>query len=133
MNPTILFITAGFFIIYNIISTEREKKKNLKELEIKYLTSSVYLLQFKFQMLEMLKIIYDKAAETDPQFINDYEKIVKSVDNKFEQYANEWIEHLRGTLQHETKYENWQEATRYIEKVLNNNKHKKEDESGKRN
>jgi ketol-acid reductoisomerase len=76
----------------------------------------------KFHMQHLLKIVYEKAAETDEQYMKDYEKIVQQIDEKVNMFADEWIKNMNDTLGHKTEYQNWKEATRYIEKLLKANK-----------
>jgi len=122
MYAVVAFCVISLWIVYNIGKTELDRQKNLKELEEKFLIGMSWTEAHKFHMQEILKIVYEKAAETDEQFMKDYEKIVKQIDEKVEMFADEWIQNMNETLGHKTEYQNWKEATRYIEKLIKANK-----------
>lgn len=113
----VMFAVTTLWMLYSVGKNEIDRQKNLKDLEHKFLWGTIWTWKYKFQMEEMLKIIYEKAGETDPQYIKDYEKIVESVNKKFTSNADELIKHLNETLGYKTEYQNWEEATRYIEKM----------------
>ena len=113
----ILFGIITLWMLYNIGANEIERQKNLKDLEHKFLWGTIWTWQYKFQIEQILKIVYEKAGETDPQFVKDYEKIIETMNKKFTTNADEWIKHLNNTLGYKTNYQNWEEATRYIEKM----------------
>lgn len=119
----IILAIAIFWLLYNIGKSEIERKNNLKELENRFLIGMTFSETYKNQILSILKIVYEKAAETDEQFVKDYEKIVEATEKKFEQFGDEWIKNMNITLGHKTEYQNWREATRYIERLLKTNGH----------
>jgi hypothetical protein len=120
--PVIFLLITSVWILYNIGKNEIDKKNNLKELEEKFLIGMAWTEAHKFHMQEILKIVYDKAAETDEQYKKDYEKILQQIDEKVNMFADEWIKNMNETLGHKTEYQNWKEATRYIEKLIKANK-----------
>lgn len=85
---------------------------------MKFLIGAGNFQQFKYQMLHMLQIVYEKAAEVDRQYIEDYQKIVETTEKKFNQIGDEWVSSLQNTLGYEMEYKNWEEATRYINSVV---------------
>ena len=93
-----------------------------KELENKFLLGMAWSESYKFQVLEILKIVYNKAAESDEQYAKDYEKIVEMTEKKFEEFGNEWIKNMNEVLGHKTEYKNWKEATKYINEIVNRHK-----------
>ena len=113
----VMFAVTTLWLLYSVGKNEIDRQKNLKDLEHKFLWGTIWTWKYKFQMEEMLKIIYEKAGETDPQYIKDYEKIVESLNKKFTSNADELIKHLNQTLGYKTEYQNWEEATRYIERM----------------
>ena len=119
----VLFLVTTLWMLYNIGQAEIEKQKNLKDLESRFLLGSVWLWQYKSQTEEILKIIYEKAGETDEQFTKDYEKIVEAVDKKFKENADRYIQKLNETLGYKTEYQNWDGATKYIEKLARLQEH----------
>ena len=118
----IIFAVATIWFLYNIYSNERERLNNLKELEKKFLMGAANFEQFKYQMLEMLQIIYEKAGEVDRQYIEDYQKIIETTEKKFNQIGDEWVLNIQKTLGYETEYKNWQQATKYINSLISMNK-----------
>ena len=113
----VMFCVATIWMLYGIGKNEIDRQNNLKELEKKFLWGTIWTWQYKFQMEQILKIVYEKAGETDEEFIKDYEKIVETMNKKFTSNADEWIKHLNETLGYKTGYQNWEEATRYIERM----------------
>lgn len=113
----VMFCITTIWMLYGIGKNEIDRQNNLKELEKKFLWGTIWTWQYKFQMEQILKIVYEKASETDEQFIKDYEKIVATMNKKFTSNADEWIKHLNETLGYKTEYQNWEEATRYIERM----------------
>lgn len=113
----VMFCVATLWMLYCIGKNEIDRQNNLKELEKKFLWGTIWTWQYKFQLEQILKIIYEKASETDEQFVKDYEKIIEAMNNKFISNADEWIKHLNETLGYKTEYQNWEEATRYIERM----------------
>lgn len=104
------FITAAAVNYY--------KLKKLKELEVQFLIGSLYFQQLKYQMIEMLKIVYEKAGETDPKFIEDYKLINISLEAKFNDLGNWWISNLEKSLGYKLKYSSWQELIKRAEPIL---------------
>jgi predicted nucleotidyltransferase len=117
----IIFCVTTFWLLYNIGKNENDRKQTLKDMEHRFLLAMIHTETYKFQSLEVLKIAYEKAGESDPQFIKDYEKICEVTEKKFEQFGDQWIEHMNNTLGYKTDYQNWKEATRYIEKLVKTN------------
>lgn len=114
----VMLCVVTLWMLYSIGRNEIDKQDNLKDLEKRSLLVIISTWQYKFQMEQMLKIVYEKAAETDPQFIKDYEKILETLNQKFNTNADEWIKHLNETLGYKTEYQNWEQATRYMERMV---------------
>jgi len=115
---TVFIVTAFIITVYAFYANEQAHKKNLRELEIRFLLGSAHFISYKYQMLEMLKIIYEKAAETDEQYARDYEKIVETFNAKYSKICDDWIKELNKSLGYETEYKNWEEATKYIDTLM---------------
>lgn len=113
----VMLCVTTIWFLYGVGKNEIDRQNNLKELEKKFLWGTIWTWQYKFQMEQILKIVYEKAGETDEQFIKDYEKIIETMNKKFTLNADEWIKHLNETLGYKTEYQNWEEATRYIERM----------------
>lgn len=122
MVEFIVFVFIGMWALYNIGKIEIKKQEALKELENKFLLGMAWSESYKFQVLEILKIVYNKAAESDEQYAKDYEKIVEMTEKKFEEFGNEWIKNMNEVLGHKTEYKNWKEATKYINEIVSRHK-----------
>lgn len=102
-----LFFVFMYFI-FNI-AIKIYVKYEMKQLELAFFKSALEYHSLKYQMLQMLEIIYEKAAENDPEFLKDYENIKKSINKNFEKTCNEFISNLQKTLGYNTPYNNWNE------------------------
>jgi len=105
------------FVVWNYLSFQKQKREALKTIEMQFLFGTMYFISYKENMLKMLEIIYEKASESDLQFIKDYEAIKKKVEEREELLGNQWIKNLRDVLKYETEYENWDQATKYIKQL----------------
>lgn len=112
----LLFLTITL-VVYNSL-IDRKKKEALQQLEMQFLVGSFYFLQYKSFVLKLLEIVHEKASETDPKFLEDYKKIRETVEIKFNSEGDVWIKNLQKTLGYKTSYDNWEEATRYIEEMI---------------
>jgi hypothetical protein len=118
MEPLIIVFSAIIFWIVIQLNVQLNRKETLREIENKFLLASMEFIAFKYQALQILKIAYEKAGESDPQFIKDYEKIKLKIEEKFNMMGDKWISELQDKLGYETKYKNWVEATKYIEDII---------------
>ena len=126
----VVLIICIFWLLYNIGKNENERLKNLKDLEENFLIGMAWTEEHKHHMLQILQIVYDKAAENDPQFSKDYEKILKTIEEKINNSADKWIIHMNEVLGYKTVYRNWGEATKYINEVVEQYKKQKYDNRG---
>jgi len=108
-------------------------KSSVKKIEISFLCAALEYHSLKFQMLQMLEIIYNKAAESDPQFLKDYEKIKYSLDKNFTNFCNEYIINLQKTLGNKITYNNWDELIKYAELLYSQSSDKNNYGTRKRN
>ena len=81
-------------------------------------------------LLENLRF-HPEEEKGDEQFSKDYEKIVESVDAKFNQMGDEWIKQLQETVEYELEYKNWKEATKYIDSLMKFIKESAKNDTGK--
>jgi len=130
MTDLIIFLVSStiFLIVYNSFLTSR-KKQILQQIEMQFLVGSFYFLQYKSFVLKLLEIVHEKAAENDPKFLEDYTKIRETIENKFNTEGDVWIKNLQNALGYKTEYDNWEEATKYIEAMIQriNHEHGKKD------
>ena len=118
----IVFSSLNAMLFVLLIRYYKNYYLTLKRMEYQFLFISLSFLKYKYQMLELMKIVYDKASETDAKFSEDYEKINKKIEQLCEQYGDTWIKDLQNSLGYETKYKNWKEATKYIDSLIEQNK-----------
>ncbi len=89
---------------------------------MQFLLVSMHFIQYKFHALQILEIVHEKASETDPKFAEDYKVIKEKIEEKFNQFGDQWIKNLKITLGYETEYKNWNEATKYIDGLVKRSK-----------
>jgi hypothetical protein len=131
-NEILIFVIASFviFLIENHLM-EKKKKHDLDTLERQFLLGTICFEQYKYQMLQIMELVYEKAGESDPQFVKDFEKIKQSIIEKCDKNGDLWVNNLKNILGRKTEYSNWKEATKYSEGILN--KIKNDNKFGKDN
>lgn len=107
------FLLMQFFKTFLIFHSFKLAEKNL-------LFISLSLLKYKYHAIELMNIVYDKAAEDDENKIIEKTKVIEKIHEKFSQFGDEWIINLKKTLPFETEYNNWKEAIDYADKLFNN-------------
>lgn len=91
--------------------------------EKKLLLMSMSLIQYKYECINIIKIVYERAAEEDTKYIDEANKVISKIHEKFNYFGDEWIKQIKNYLPYETKYNNWQEAVEYLEKLINKDKY----------
>jgi len=76
------------------------------------------LLQYKYQVLQIINIVYDRASEDDPAYNEERRKVINSIEEKYNSFGNVWINQLKGLLPYDLKYKNWNEAIEYGNKLF---------------
>lgn len=84
------------------------------------------LLQYKYQAIQLMEIVYDRASENDSSMINEKKQVINKIHEKFLLFGNEWISDLKKALPYNTEYNNWPEAIEYMEKLLIKDNEKKD-------
>jgi len=116
----VIFCLFLVFLISAFLLFQRQKAQALKTIEIQFLFGTMFYIDFKDNMLKVLEVIYEKAGESDPQFIKDYELIKKKVEERDKALGDQWIKNLQDVLNYKTEYENWEDVTKYIKKLSEN-------------
>lgn len=135
MEQILIFI-FGCCLAYYFIETFFVKRARLIEatkLESQFLMSGIAYEQLRHQMLAVLEIVYDKASESDPQFLKDYENIKKQLNTKFDEDMNLYVISLQKVIPYKTRYSNWKEATKYIEGLILINKYDNNEKANRKN
>jgi hypothetical protein len=107
------FLLMQFFKTFLIFHSFKLAEKNL-------LFISLSLLKYKYHAIELMNIVYDKAAENDETKAIEKIKVIEKIHEKFSQFGDEWIFNLKKTLPFETQYSNWKEAIDYADKLFSN-------------
>ena len=128
-----MFVTIVFFIclyIFTAILINSYKVAKLKELEIQFIVASIYFEQLRYQMKQILEIVYNEAGENDPSYKDDCDAIQAKLDEKFNQLGDVWIKNLEKTVGYKLKYDNWRDLIKKADLLI---KDFKRYESRKRN
>lgn len=106
------FIMISFFknilLVNAFVNAERQ-----------LLLISMSLLQYKYQAISLIEIVYDKAIESDEKYSLEKKQVIEKIHEKFNFFGDQWVESLKNNLPHEIKYNNWIEAVEYAEKLIN--------------
>lgn len=115
-----LWIVIFFLLCYAVFSLAigHYTRKKLKQLELQFIVGALHFHQLKYQMHEMLQIVYDKAGESDPQFIQDYKTIKNTLDRKINEMGDAWIKNLEKTVGYKLNFNSWEELIKKAEPFL---------------
>lgn len=120
-----MFWTIIFFIclfLFSSFAINYYKLLKLKELEVQFIVSALYYEQFRYQMHEILEVIYDKASETDPQFKQDFKAIKNKLDEKFNKVGDNWIQNLQKIVGYKLNYSSWRDLIKKADIIIRNYK-----------
>lgn len=90
--------------------------------EKQLLMISMSLIQYKYECINIIKIVYERAAEDDPKYLEESKKVIEKIHEKFNYFGDEWIKQIKSYLPYETQYNTWYEAVEYLEKLINKKK-----------
>jgi len=115
-----LWFVAGFIACYVMFELGKNIviRDSFKRIELQFLLGSLYLLQYKYQVLQIINIVYDRASEDDPAYNEERRKVINSIEEKYNSFGNVWINQLKGLLPYDLKYKNWNEAIEYGNKLF---------------
>lgn len=111
-------MVSGFLIIDIMKRILILNTFNLAEKQL--LLMSMSLIQYKYECINIIKIVYERAAEEDAKYAVESKQVIDKIHEKFNYFGDEWINQLKKYLPYETKYNNWHEAVEYLEKLINN-------------
>ena len=89
-----------------------------KNSEKQLLFISMLLLEYKYQAINLMKIVYDKAAEEDEKYVEEGKKVIEKIHEKFTYFGDNWITNLKKNLPYETPYNSWNDAVEYFNKLI---------------
>lgn len=123
-----LWFAGGFLTCYMLFELGKAAliKDSFKRIELQFLLGSAYLLQYKFHVIQIINIVYDRAAEDKKEYEEERKKVLNAIEDKFGSYGNVWINQLQGIMPYELEYKNWNEAIEYANKLFSKRFPKKE-------
>lgn len=123
-----LWFCLGFLACYLLFEIGKKAVilDAFKRIELQFLLGSLYLLQYKYHVIQIIEIVYDRAEEDKKEYAEERKKVINSIEQKFNSYGNVWINQLQGLIPYKLQYKNWNEAIEYSNKLLNNRRYKKE-------
>lgn len=92
---------------------------------MQFLLGSLYLLQYKYHVIEIINIVYDRASESDSSYDEERKKVLNSIEEKYNSFGNVWVNQLKGLLPYNLEYKNWKEAIEYGNTLFNKREQKK--------
>lgn len=87
---------------------------------------SMALISYKYQIIEIIKIVYEKAAESDDDKNKELKEVINKIHEKYNLFSNMFIQEIISFLPYETEYNNWQQAMEYIERLIKEDKARKQ-------
>jgi hypothetical protein len=117
-----LWFAAGFITCYLIIEFAKLLiiKESFLRIEKISLLGVMYLLQYKFQALEILRIAYERAAEEDPKYLQEYKQVINKVEEKFNFFGDSWVKNMQSIIPYDLEYKSWKEAIEHSNKLFTN-------------
>jgi hypothetical protein len=120
----ILIFFAGMLSAFLLIDIMKKvlilSTFNIAEKQL--LMISMSLIQYKYECINIIKIVYERAAEDDPKYLEESKKVIEKIHEKFNYFGDEWIKQIKSYLPYETQYNTWYEAVEYLEKLINKKK-----------
>lgn len=115
-----LWFVAGFLTCYIMFELGKNIviRDSFRRIELQFLLGSLYLLQYKYQIVQIINIVYDRASEDDPKYNEERKKVLNSIEEKYNSFGNVWINQLKSLLPYELEYKNWNEALEYGNKLI---------------
>lgn len=112
---------AGFVFCYFFIELGKKVLilDSFKKMEYSFLLAAINLLQYKFHAIELMKIVYDRAGEEDPKYLEEKKLVITKIEEKYEYFGNEWIIKMKSIFPYNLEYNNWKEAIEYANKLFN--------------
>lgn len=119
-NMSFLWFIAGFVTCYIMFEIGKNIviRDSFKRIELQFLLGSLYLLQYKYQVLQIINIVYDRASEDDPNYNEERKKVLNSIEEKYNSFGNVWINQLKSLLPYDLEYKNWNEAIEHGNKLF---------------
>jgi hypothetical protein len=116
-----LWFTGGFVACYIFIELGKNIliKESFVKMEHRFLLGAINLLQYKYQALQLMEIVYERAAEDDPKYLEEKKQVLNKIEEKYDLFANLWIVEMQKIVPYNLQYKNWKEALEYADKLFN--------------
>lgn len=115
-----LLFAAGFMTCYLFIEFAKflVLKESFLRVEKISLLGVIYLLQYKFHALEILRIAYERAAEEDPKYLEEYKQVINKIEERFNFFGDSWVKNMQSIMPYELEYKSWKEAIEHSNKLF---------------
>lgn len=125
---SLLWFISGFIACYVLFELGKKAViiDSFKRIELQFLLGSLYLLQYKYHVIQIINIVYDRAEEDKKEYGEERKKVLNALEEKFNSYGNVWINQLKGIIPYDLEYKNWNEAIEHANKLFNKRNFKKE-------
>jgi len=122
-----LWFAAGFITCYLIIDFGKLLviRESFSRVEKISLLGVMYLLQYKFHALEILRIAYERAGEENPKYLEEYKQVINKVEEKFNFFGDSWVKNMQSIMPYELQYKSWKEAIEHSNKLFTNKQDRK--------
>lgn len=117
---SLLWFGIGFITCYFLIELGKNIviKSHFIEMEHKFLLAAINLLQYKFQAIELMKVVYDRSAEDDPKYIEEKKQVIAKIEEKYQLFGDDWVKRMQTIFPYNLNYNNWKEAIEYANKLF---------------
>ena len=115
-----LWFAGGFVTCYILIELGKNIviKESFIKIEHRFLLGAIHLLQYKYHALQLMDIVYERAAEEDPKYLEEKKQVLNKIEQKFDLFCNLWIAEMQKILPYNLQYKNWKEALEYADKLF---------------
>jgi hypothetical protein len=116
----LLWFGIGFVTCYFFIELGKNVliKSHFIQMEHKFLLAAINLLQYKFHAIELIKLVYDRAAEDDQKYLEEKKLVIAKIEEKYQSFGDEWVIRMKTIFPYNLNYNNWKEAIEYANKLF---------------
>jgi hypothetical protein len=116
----LLWFGIGFVTCYFLIELGKNVviKSHFIQMEHKFLLAAINLLQYKFHAIELIKLVYDRAAEDDQKYLEEKKLVIAKIEEKYQSFGDEWVIRMKTIFPYNLNYNNWKEAIEYANKLF---------------
>lgn len=111
----LLGVVCGF-ILFELIKSY-VLYTSFRRMEAQLLFIAASLVQYKYHAIKIIEIAYSSDENKNEECQN----VIAKIHEKFDSYANSWINLLKQNLPYNTEYNDWKSAIHYIEQLITKN------------